>query len=45
MLRITHARLRAEWLMAVIALALMVLYTWYCGADIRSATSMYSYDL
>ena len=44
MLSITHARLRAEWLMAVIALALMVLYTWYCGVDIRSATSMYSYE-
>lgn len=44
MLRITHVRLRAEWLMLIIALALLVLYTWYCGVDIRSATSMYSYE-
>lgn len=44
LLRLTHVRLRAEWIMVIIALALLILYIWYCGMDIRSATNVYSYE-
>jgi hypothetical protein len=43
-LRLTHIRLRAEWIMLIIALALLILYTWYCGTDIRAASQLYSYE-
>ena len=44
MLRILRVRLRAEWLPMLIALALMLLYPWFCGSSIRDGTNLYSYN-
>lgn len=42
--RILRVRLRAEWLLMLIALALMLLYPWFCGSSIRDGTDLYSYS-
>ena len=43
MLRITRARIKAEWLLMIIALVLLILYIRLCSADIRNFTDLYSY--
>ena len=42
MLRITRARIKAEWLLMIIALVLLILYIRLCSADIRNFTDLYS---
>lgn len=44
MLRILRVRLRAEWLLMLVALALVLLYPWFCGSEIRQSTDLYSYN-
>ncbi len=42
--RLTRFRLKAEWLLLIFVLILMVLYTWFCGLDVRG-TSVGSFEM
>ena len=41
--RLTRVRIKAEWLLMIIALVLLILYIRFCSADIRNSTDLYSY--
>ena len=42
--RLTRARLKAEWLLFIFALVLLMAYISFCSADIRGFTELYSYN-
>ena len=42
--RLTRARLKAEWLLLIFALALLFAYVSFCASDIRSSTDLFSYN-
>ncbi len=42
--RLTRARLRAEWLLLLFALVLLIAYISFCSADIRGYTDLFSYS-
>ncbi len=42
--RLTRLRLRAEWLLLLFSLLLLIWYVSFCGADIRTGTDLYSYN-
>jgi len=43
-LRLTCARLKAEWLLLLFALVLLIAYVSLCSAGIRNYTNLYSYN-
>lgn len=42
--RLTRARLKAEWLLLLFALVLLIAYISFCASDIRSGTDLFSYN-
>ena len=42
--RLTRARLKAEWLLLLITLVLLIAYISFCASDIRSGTDLFSYN-